>query len=125
LRYAVGRSGAATYSSCYWRTGTAHARQGSGSYTELEYEWAAARSDMPIDRATLAQEVIATLRSRPYLIVLDGFERLLTAYHRFDPSKVQDHAVEIHERSLIEANADDIVRRLAAVTPSKVLASPA
>jgi tetratricopeptide (TPR) repeat protein len=76
-----------------------------------------------LNRATLTQEVIAVLRSRPYLIVLDGFERLLTAYHRFDPSKVQDHAVEVNERSLIEANADDIVRRLAAVGPSKVLVS--
>lgn len=76
-----------------------------------------------LDRATLAQEVIAVLRSRPYLIVLDGFERLLTAYHRFDPSKVQDHAVEVNERSMIEADADDIVRRLAAAGPSKVLVS--
>jgi len=76
-----------------------------------------------LDRAALTLEVIAVLRSRPYLIILDGFERLLTAYHRFDPSKVQDHAVEVNERSLIEANADDIVRRLAAAGPSKMLVS--
>jgi tetratricopeptide (TPR) repeat protein len=67
--------------------------------------------------------VLTGLRSRPYLVVLDGFERLLAAYHRFDPSKVRDEEAEAGKRSLIEANADEIVRRLAAAGPSKILIS--
>ena len=64
--------------------------------------------------ADLADEVVAALRSRPYLVVLDGFERLLTAYHQFDPSKVRDEEATTDKRSLIEARANDIVRKLAA-----------
>lgn len=67
--------------------------------------------------------MLTGLRSRPYLVVLDGFERLLAAYHRFDPSKVRDEEAEAGKRSLIEANADEIVRRLAAAGPSKILIS--
>ena len=69
----------------------------------------------------MADEALARLRDRPYLIVLDGFERLLTAYHRFDPSKLRDEDVAENARSLIETNADDVVRRLAAAGPSKIL----
>ena len=52
--------------------------------------------------ADLADEVLTGLRSRPHLMVLDGFERLLAAYHRFDPSKVRDEEAEAGKRSLIE-----------------------
>ena len=76
-----------------------------------------------LGRAELADEVFIALRSRPYLLVLDGFERLLTAYHRFDPSKLRDEEVEPDQRSLTEPHADDVVRRLAAAGPSKVLIS--
>ena len=76
-----------------------------------------------LDGSDLADEVIAALCSRPYLLILDGFERLLTAYHRFDPSKLRDEEVELDKRSLIESEAEEVVRRLTAVTPSKVLIS--
>jgi hypothetical protein len=55
--------------------------------------------------------------------VLDGFERLLSAYHRFDPSKLRDDDVEASQRSLIEPEADEVVRALTGAGPSKLLIS--
>lgn len=71
----------------------------------------------------LADEASIRLRDRPYLVVLDGFERLLTAYHTFDPSRLRDEDVELGQRGMIESQADGIVRRLAAEGPSKILIS--
>jgi hypothetical protein len=76
-----------------------------------------------LSRADLATEVLNELRSRPYLVILDGFERLLLAYHRVDPTKVRDEEVEEDQRSLIEASTNDAVRMLAAAEPSKILIS--
>lgn len=76
-----------------------------------------------LGRADLADAVLSALHARPYLLVLDGFERMLAAYQRFDPSKLRDEEVEPNRRSLIEPHAEDIVRRLAAAGPSKVLIS--
>lgn len=60
----------------------------------------------------LSGEALLTLEQRPYLIVLDGFERLLTAYHSFDPSKVRDQDARWSKRSLIEPHAADLIRAL-------------
>ncbi|MEU7873705.1 hypothetical protein [Dactylosporangium sp. NPDC049140] len=76
-----------------------------------------------LDGSTLIREVMAHLSDRPYLVVLDGFERLLHAYHRFDPSKLRDDEVEPDKRGLIEPLADTFVRELIEATPSKVLIS--
>jgi hypothetical protein len=103
--------------------------EGSASMTRFLQELLAYTSGRPIkqirrlNRAELADQAVAALRSRPYLLILDGFERLLAAYHRFDPSKLRDEDVPQDERSLIEPQADDIVHRLAAAGPSKILIS--
>jgi tetratricopeptide (TPR) repeat protein len=103
--------------------------EGSASMTRFLQELLAYTSSRPIweirqlERADLADEALTALRQRPYLIVLDGFERLLAAYHRFDPSKLRDDEVEPDKRSLIEPQAEEIVRRLAAAGPSKILVS--
>jgi len=103
--------------------------EGSASMTRFLQELLAYTSARPtdgireLDRADLADEALAALRQRPYLIVLDGFERLLAAYHRFDPSKLRDDEVEPDKRSLIEPQAEEIVRRLATAGPSKILVS--
>ncbi len=76
-----------------------------------------------LDRTDLADEALTALRQQPHLIVLDGFERLLAAYHRFDPSKLRDDEVEPNKRSLIEPQAEEIVRRLCSAGPSKILVS--
>ena len=76
---------------------------------------------LPFDEMTA--QVLTELRRNPYLVVLDGFERLLSAYHRFDPSTLLDDDVEENKRMLIENEAEDVVRRLATVQPSKILIS--
>ncbi|GIF50649.1 uncharacterized protein DUF4062 [Asanoa ferruginea] len=76
---------------------------------------------MPL--ADLGAEVLSALRSRPYLLVLDGFERLLGAYHRLDPSKVRDDEVESTKRSMIDPAAEEVLRELTAAGPSKILIS--
>jgi len=103
--------------------------EGSASMTRFLQELLAyttsrsMRTIKQLERADLAEEALASLRQRPYLIVLDGFERLLAAYHRFDPSKLRDDEVEPDKRSLIEPQAEEIVRRLCTVEPSKILVS--
>lgn len=76
-----------------------------------------------LSRADLASDVLSELRRRPYLIVLDGFERLLAAYHRFDPTKMREDEVEPVKRALIEPDADLVLRDLVSAGPSKVLLS--
>jgi tetratricopeptide (TPR) repeat protein len=71
----------------------------------------------------LYTQIVILLRKKPYLLVLDGFERLLSAYHQFDPSKLRDEEVVQSKRSLIEAQAFDALRALTTVRPSKVLIS--
>jgi tetratricopeptide (TPR) repeat protein len=65
------------------------------------------------------------LRKRPYLVVLDGFERLLLAYHQYDPSKVTDENVEedrrLNKHSMIDSYGYDFVRSLTRPMPSRVL----
>ena len=103
--------------------------EGSTSMTRFLQELLAYTSGRPLEqvrrlaRTDLTDEVFAALRSRPFLVVLDGFERLLAAYHRFDPSKLREEEVEPDKRSLTEPQADDIVRRLVTAGPSKILIS--
>jgi hypothetical protein len=78
-----------------------------------------------LERQDLPGLVLHELRRRPFLVVLDGFERLLLAYHQYDPSKVTDHDVDADRRankhSMIDGLGYDFVRRLAASWPAKVL----
>jgi tetratricopeptide (TPR) repeat protein len=67
------------------------------------------------------QKLLLELRRRPYLLVLDGFERLLTAYHRLDPSKLRDDQVESDLRACTDLRTEDLLRQLIAASPSKVL----
>ena len=71
----------------------------------------------------LKAHVLDLLRNRPFLLVLDGFERLLHAYHRFDPSKLRDDEVEPAKRSMIDPIGEDLLRELTTAGPSKVLLS--
>jgi hypothetical protein len=77
----------------------------------------------PLPRPDLADQVLLALRSRPYLLVLDGFERLLGAYHRFDPSKLPDEAVDLGQRSMIDPEAEIFLRGLTTAAPSRILIS--
>jgi Domain of unknown function (DUF4062) len=78
-----------------------------------------------MSRGQLLKVMVAELNSRPYLIILDGFERLLAAYHQFDPSKLHDEDVEQEpsKRSMIEPYGVEIISSLSNVTRSKILIS--
>jgi uncharacterized protein DUF4062 len=76
-----------------------------------------------LSRPELLTRVLLALNDRPYLLVLDGFERLLSAYHVYDPSKLRDEEIEQNRRSMIEPYAEDIIQKLTAAGPSKVLIS--
>lgn len=76
-----------------------------------------------LSRLKRSEELLEALRSRPFLIMLDGLERLLRAYHRLDPSKLRDDEVDASQRSLIDPRDADLLRQLASCRPSKVLVS--
>lgn len=67
--------------------------------------------------------LIALLQSNRYLIVLDGLERILTAYHRLDKAQVRDDQVENDLRACTDPKDSDILYRLVGCKPSKILIS--
>jgi hypothetical protein len=77
----------------------------------------------------LGARLLRHLRDRPWLLVLDGLERVLVTYHRFDAAEVADEEAnqptdQIAQRdpcSAIRPEDDDLLRALAAATPSKLL----
>lgn len=79
----------------------------------------------------LCGELLAQLRARPWLLVLDGLERVLVAYHRIDAAEVPDEEVncptdKVLSRDPLNTIRDedtDLLRALAADMPSKILIS--
>jgi tetratricopeptide (TPR) repeat protein len=65
--------------------------------------------------------LLTELRRHPYLLVLDGFERLLTAYHQLDPSKLKDDQVKTDHRACTSIRTDQLLQQLVACSPSKCL----
>lgn len=81
--------------------------------------------------ADLKDELLAQLHARPWLLILDGLERILVAYHRIDAAEVPDEEAnsptdKIANRKPCDAIRDednDLLRALAAAAPSKLLVS--
>jgi hypothetical protein len=79
----------------------------------------------------LMRELVARLRERPWLLVLDGLERVLVAYHRSDAATIADEALDRPTDQIAERNPctaahpddDELLRQLSAAAPSKVLTS--
>ncbi|GIF46529.1 uncharacterized protein DUF4062 [Asanoa ferruginea] len=76
----------------------------------------------------LTDQLVRQLRARPWLVILDGLERVLVAYHRYDAAQLADEEAgrtdEIAERdpcTAIRPADDDLLRLLAGAAPSKVL----
>jgi tetratricopeptide (TPR) repeat protein len=69
------------------------------------------------------QELLAELRRRPFLLVLDGFERVLTAYHRLDKAQIPDEQVDTDLRDCINAPDGELLTQLLDCGPSKILIS--
>lgn len=79
----------------------------------------------------LCVELLAQLRARPWLLIIDGLERVLVAYHRIDAAEVPDEEVnrptdKVLSRDPLNTIRDedtDLLRALAADMPSKILIS--
>jgi len=76
----------------------------------------------------LTQLLIPMLQTSPWLFILDGLERVLVSYHRYDASQIKDNMAGssdiIAHRNLCESinpEDDDLLRRLVSVHPSKIL----
>ncbi len=81
--------------------------------------------------AEMRVELLALLHRQPWLLILDGLERVLVAYHRIDAADVPDEEVnrptdKVLDRDPCDAIRDadtDLLRALAAAAPSKILIS--
>ncbi|HEY2069066.1 MAG TPA: DUF4062 domain-containing protein [Rhizomicrobium sp.] len=79
----------------------------------------------------LTKELLAQLHAKPWLLILDGLERVLVAYHRIDAAEVADEEVNTPKDKIanrdpclaIRDEDDDLLRLLAAAAPSKILIS--
>lgn len=78
--------------------------------------------------ADLGERLLLHLRARPWLFILDGLERVLVHYHRFDASQLADEDAGTNDPighrdpcSAIRPEDDDLLRSLAAAKPSKLL----
>jgi len=76
----------------------------------------------------LSEMLLYELRSRPWLLVLDGLERVLVAYHRFDAAQLADEeagTTDVIARrdpcAAIRPEDDELLRKLASAAPSKLL----
>jgi hypothetical protein len=77
----------------------------------------------------LADLLVTELDRRPWLLLLDGLERVLVAYHRADAAQLADEEVDhstdpIEKRdpcTAIRPEDDDLLLRLTAVARSKIL----
>ena len=76
------------------------------------------------------QALLDELRTRPYLLVLDGLERILVAYHRLDAPHLSDEQMEQalrqgqgYLRNCIDPRHGTLLQEFAASFPSKVLVS--
>lgn len=79
----------------------------------------------------LGDDLLACLHERPWLLILDGLERVLVAYHRIDAAEVPDEEANAPTDKILNRNPCDaireedseLLRRLAAAAPSKILVS--
>jgi hypothetical protein len=76
--------------------------------------------------------LLAELHRKPWLLILDGLERVLVAYHRIDAAEVRDDEASqladkiLDHRNICDAIRDedgDLLRALAVAAPSKILIS--
>ncbi len=81
--------------------------------------------------AELKEPLLAQLHARPWLLILDGLERVLVAYHRIDAAEMPDEDANSPTDRIVHRNPcdairdedDDLLRALAAAAPSKILVS--
>ncbi len=77
----------------------------------------------------LSERLLNELELRPWLLALDGLERVLVTYNRSDAARLRDEEVDTavdmiahrDKRAAIRPADDDLLRKLANVKPSKIL----
>ncbi|ANZ41320.1 hypothetical protein BBK82_40520 [Lentzea guizhouensis] len=72
----------------------------------------------------LTELLVQQLVAQPWLLVLDGLERVLVAYHRLDAAHVHDEnagASGDNPCTSIRPDDDDLLRALVTAAPSKIL----
>jgi tetratricopeptide (TPR) repeat protein len=76
----------------------------------------------------LAQMLPKELRARPWLLILDGLERVLVAYHRIDAAQLADEEAGTEDKiaqrdpcAAIRPEDDELLHALASAAPSKLL----
>ena len=81
--------------------------------------------------AELRELLLAQLHAKPWLLILDGLERVLVAYHRIDAAEMPDEDANNPTDKIVNRNPcdairdedNDLLRALAAAAPSKILVS--
>jgi hypothetical protein len=80
------------------------------------------------NRIESVDTLVSRLRSQPWLITLDGLERALVAYHRYDASQQsdeqagsRDEIADRHPCAAVRPEDDELLRLLTAAAPSKIL----
>lgn len=78
--------------------------------------------------AELSKLLLRSLQAHPWLLILDGLERVLVAYHRFDAAQIVDEEAGTTDKiahrdpcAAIRPEDDDLLYNLAAAAPSKIL----
>jgi len=99
--------------------------------TALQYITRRPRSELlarPI--AELVEDLLFHLRAKPFLLVLDGLERVLAAYNRSDAAQLADDEAEASEGATgklptdcIRPADDELLGLLRTAAPSKILIS--
>jgi hypothetical protein len=76
----------------------------------------------------LSDLLVRELQARSWLLILDGLERILVAYHRDDAAQLADEQAGTTDAiarrdpcSAIRPQDDDLLRQVAAASPSKIL----
>ncbi len=71
----------------------------------------------------LQDALLPALQKKNYLLILDGLERVLVAYHRMDKAQVRDDEVQENLRDTTDPKDGRFLQKLLKCTPSRFLVS--
>jgi tetratricopeptide (TPR) repeat protein len=74
-----------------------------------------------LSRNIQEEQLLTVLRTKPVILVLDGVERLLLAYHRHDAAHLADAVIQEESRRCTDPRDGTLLRALSQGGPAKVL----
>jgi hypothetical protein len=89
----------------------------------IAYDFSVIEESIEMSDSEIVEAAVRILNENRYVVVLDGFERLLRAYHQFDPTKLLDDDVDPTLSSFIEPLGAQFLRSLTVSSYSKILIS--